>query len=86
MINCYLPQTIDLIFEYQEDIYYNEDTHRSTIATDYYPYFGQPSMRSGQINTFTGYLKCQSVKLECGIATERERERLKQMLLSGIYI
>ena len=86
MINCYLPQTIDLIFEYQEDIYYNEDTHRSTIATDYYPYFGQPSMKSGTINTFTGYLKCQSVKLECGIATERERERLKQMLLSGIYI
>lgn len=86
MINCYLPQTIDLIFEYQEDIYYNEDTHRSTIATDYYPYFGQPSMKSGQINTFTGYLKCQAVKLECGIATERERERLKQMLLSGIYI
>ena len=84
MINCFLPQTIDLIFEYQEDIYYNEG--RSTIATDYYPYFGQPSMKSGAINTFTGYLKCQSVKLECGIATERERERLKQMLLSGIYI
>ena len=86
MINCFLPQTIDLIFEYQEDIYYNEDTRRSSIATDYYPYFGQPSMKSGQINTFTGYLKCQAVKLECGIATERERERLKQMLLSGIYI
>ena len=86
MINCYLPQTIDLIFEYQEDIYTDSTTRRSTIASDYYPYFGAPSMKTGQINMFTGFLKCQSVKLECGIATERERERLKQMLLSGIYI
>ena len=76
MINCYLPQTVDFIFEIQEDC----------APANYREMLGSPSMVSGRIYNFTGYLKCQSVKLECNIATERERERLKQMLLSGIYI
>ena len=76
MINCYLPQTVDFIFEMQEDI----------APQNYGEMFGYPSMKEGSLANFSGFLKCQSVKLECPVATERERERLKQMLLSGIYI
>lgn len=76
MINCLLPQTIDFLFEIQEDC----------APLNYGALVGYPSMAAGTINSFTGFLKCQAVKLECNTATERERERLKQMLLSGIYI
>lgn len=76
MINCYLPQTVDFIFEIQED----------AAPNNYGEMFGYPSMKAGSLANFSGFLKCQSVKLQCPTATERERERLKQMLLSGIYI
>lgn len=76
MINEYLPQSVCFIFEIQEDC----------APENYGAMFGYPSMKSGKIYNFSGFLKCQAVKLSCGIATERERERLKQMLLSGIYI
>lgn len=76
MINCYLPQTIDLIFEIQE----------SCEPSKYNEMFGVPSMAQGIVGNFTGFLKCQSVKVNAGKATEREKERIKQMLLSGIYI
>lgn len=76
MINQYLPQKVILIWEMMEDC----------APANYGQMFGYPSMMSGKLSSFSGFLKCQAVKLECGIATERERERLKQMLLSGIYI
>ena len=76
MINEYLPQSVCFIFEIQEDC----------APENYGEMFGYPSMKAGKIFNFSGFLKCQAIKLSCGIATERERERLKQMLLSGIYI
>ena len=76
MINQYLPQKVILIWEMMEDC----------APANYGQMFGYPSMMSGKLSSFSGFLKCQAVKLECGIATERERERLKSMLLSGIYI
>lgn len=76
MINEYLPQSVCFIFEIQEDC----------APANYGDMFGYPSMKSGKLMNFSGFLKCQSVKLNCPVATERERERLKQMLLSGIYI
>lgn len=76
MINEYLPQSVCFIFEIQEDC----------APENYGDMFGYPSMKSGKIYNFSGFLKCQAVKLNCGIATERERERIKEMLLSGIYI
>lgn len=76
MINQCLPQSVCFIFEIQEDC----------APDNYGEMFGYPSMKSGRIYNFSGFLKCQSVKLECSIATENERERIKQMLLSGIYI
>ena len=76
MINQFLPQKVTLIWEMMEDC----------APSNYGQMFGYPSMMSGKLSSFSGFLKCQAVKLECGIATERERERLKSMLLSGIYI
>ena len=76
MINCYLPQTVDFIFEIQEDC----------APSNYRQMLGSPSMAAGIVGSFSGFLKCQSVKVNAGKATEREKERIKQMLLSGIYI
>lgn len=76
MINQFLPQKVTLIWEMMEDC----------APSNYGQMFGYPSMKAGTLANFSGYLKCQSVKIECPTATERERERLKQMLLSGVYI
>lgn len=76
MINQFLPQKVTLIWEMMEDC----------APSNYGQMFGYPSMKAGILANFSGFLKCQAVKLECNIATERERERLKQMLLSGVYI
>ena len=76
MLNCFLPQTVDFFFEIQE----------SCEPKNYNSMFGAPSLVGGPIYNFTGFLKCQSVKLECGTATEREREKLKSLLLNGVYI
>lgn len=76
MINEYLPQSVCFIFEVQEDC----------APPNYGDMLGYPSMQSGSIMNFSGFLKCHSVKLNCPVATEAEREKLKQMLLSGIYI
>ena len=90
MLNAYLPQTVDFIFEIQSSIYdYKDSNGINRVSQEYQEYgqsFGFPSMKSGTLSNFSGFLKCQSVRLQCPIATERERERLKQMLLSGIYI
>ena len=76
MINCYLPQTVDFIFEIQDDC----------TPSNFAEMLGSPSMVGGRVGEFSGFLKCQSVKVNAGKATEREKERIKQMLLSGIYI
>ena len=76
MINEYLPQYVEFIFEIQEDC----------APSNYGEMFGYPSMISGSVGSFTGFLKCQSVKLTCNDATEAERNEIKQLLMSGIYI
>lgn len=76
MINEYLPQYVEFIFEIQEDC----------APDNYGQQYGYPSMKSGSIGSFQGFLKCQSVKLDCGVATENEKNQIKTMLLNGIYI
>lgn len=76
MINQFLPQRACLIWEYQV----------SCEPSNYYEMFGAPSMYSGRVSNFSGFLKCQSVKVNCPKATESEKEKIKSMLLSGIYI
>lgn len=76
MINEYLPQYVEFIFEIQEDC----------APDNYGQQYGYPSMKSGSVGNFQGFLKCQSVKLDCGVATENEKNQIKTMLLNGIYI
>lgn len=76
MINQYLPQTVTFMFEIMEDC----------APESYGNMFGYPSMKSGNVGNFTGFLKCQAVKVNAPIATASEKELLKSMLLSGIYI
>lgn len=76
MINEYLPQYVEFIFEIQKDC----------APDNYVAMYGKPSMKSGSISSFQGFLKCQSVKLDCGVATENEKNQIKTMLLNGIYI
>lgn len=76
MINEYLPQYVEFIFEIQEDC----------APDNYGQQYGYPSMKSGSVGSFQGFLKCQSVKLDCGVATENEKNQIKAMLLNGIYI
>lgn len=76
MINEYLPQYVEFIFEIQEDC----------APDNYGAQYGYPSMKSGSVGSFQGFLKCQSVKLDCGVATENEKNQIKTMLLNGIYI
>lgn len=76
MINEYLPQYVEFTFEIQEDC----------APDNYGQLYGYPSMKSGSVGSFSGFLKCQSVKLNCANATEAERNEIKQLLMSGIYI
>ena len=76
MLNAYLPQYVEFIFEIQEDC----------APDNYGQQYGYPSMKSGSVGSFQGFLKCQSVKLDCGVATENEKNQIKTMLLNGIYI
>lgn len=76
MLNAYLPQYVEFIFEIQEDC----------APDNYGSQYGYPSMKSGSVGSFQGFLKCQSVKLDCGVATENEKNQIKTMLLNGIYI
>jgi len=76
MINEYLPQYVEFIFEIQEDC----------APDNYGQQYGYPSMKSGSVGSFQGFLKCQSIKLDCGVATENEKNQIKTMLLNGIYI
>ena len=76
MINQYLPQTVTFMFEIMEDC----------APDNYGNMFGYPSMKSGNVGNFTGFLKCQAVKVNAPIATASEKELLKSMLLNGIYI
>lgn len=74
--NQYLPQYIYLIFEYID----TEETG-NLIQLE-----GKPSNKSGSINSFSGYLEVDSVNLVCSGATEKEKQKIINMLHSGIII
>ena len=76
MLNTYLPQYVQFIFVYL-------DTKESENLQQLY---GRPSNASGTLGSFSGFLQVESANIKCPIATESERNRIVQMLLSGIYI
>lgn len=76
MINEYLPQYVEFIFEIQEDC----------APSNYGEMFGYPSMKTGSVGSFGGFLKVASVKLSCPGVTENEKQQILSLLNSGIYI
>lgn len=74
--NQYLPQYVYLVFEYIE----TEETPNLLQLE------GRPSNRSGSLDSFSGYLEVDSVKLSCSYATENEKKEIEQLLNTGIYI
>lgn len=76
LLNEFLPQYPYFIFETQDDC----------APDNYVEMFGLPSMKSGSINSFGGFLKVHDVKLNCPGATESEKEKIIALLKQGIYI
>lgn len=76
MLNHYLPNYVYVIFEIVET---DETKNLSTLE-------GRRSNASGNLGSFSGYLQVEDVQLKCGIATENEKNEIKQLLHSGIYI
>lgn len=76
MINEYLPQYVEFIFEIQEDC----------APSNYGKMLGFPSMKEGTVGSFSGLLQVASVKLNCPGATENEKEKIIHLLTEGIYI
>ena len=74
--NQYLPQYVYLIFEYIE----TEETPNLLQLE------GRPSNKSGALESFSGYLEVDSVKLSCSYATENEKKEIEQLLNTGVYI
>ena len=74
--NQYLPQYVYLIFEYIE----TEETPNLLQLE------GRPSNKSGALDSFSGYLEVDSVKLSCSYATENEKKEIEQLLNTGVYI
>ena len=74
--NQYLPQYVYLVFEYIE----TEETPNLLQLE------GRPSNKSGALDSFSGYLEVDSVKLSCSYATENEKKEIEQLLNTGVYI
>lgn len=76
MLNMYMPQTVCFTFE----------MNRPDIPDNFYQMNGYPSNAGGRIGNFTGYLKCDTVKLNMPGATDLEYEKARGLLLSGVYL
>ena len=76
MLNEYLPQEVCFIFEIQDA---DETPLHNTLL-------GHPTNASGALSNFAGYLEVDAVNLQCGIATENERNEIISMLKSGVII
>ena len=76
MLNMYMPQTICFTFE----------MNKPDIPKNFYQMNGYPSNAGGSVGNFSGYLKCDTVKLNMPGATDLEYEKARGLLLSGVYL
>lgn len=76
MLNMYMPQKVCFTFE----------RNLPDIPANFYQLNGYPSNASGKIGNFSGYLKCDTVKLSMPGATDMEFEKARGLLLSGVFI
>lgn len=76
MLNQYLPQKAVFTFEVQQE----------DIPANFYQLNGGATNAGGNIGSFTGYLECDQVKLNIQGATESEKERIRSLLMGGVFI
>ena len=76
MINQYANQKPTFIFIYPD----------TDMPSNFNKMYGTPSNAGGAISSFTGYLEADTVKLNISGATESEKEKIRSLLMGGVYI
>ena len=76
MLNQYLPQKAVFTFEIQEE----------DIPSNFYQLNGGATNAGGTVGSFSGYLECDQIKLNIQGATESEKERIRSLLMGGVFI
>ena len=76
MINQYANQKPTFIFIYPD----------TDMPSNFNKMYGTPSNAGGAISSFTGYLEADTVKLNVSGATESEKEKIRSLLMGGVYI
>lgn len=74
--SSYMPQYV--IFRY--------DVHDLIVPDNLTNLYGRPSSASGKVGSFSGYLKCDTVKLNTGRMTDAEINETLSLLRQGIFV
>lgn len=75
-IGANMPQYAFLVFMYND----------VEIPENELLLYGKPSNKSGSVGSFSGFLSCSYVQLQCSGATEGEKTEILSYLQNGIYI
>lgn len=67
-------------------VIFRVDSHDLVVPDNLTAMYGRPSSSGGLINTFSGFLKVNTVKLNTGRMTDTEINEVTGLLQSGIYI
>ena len=76
MLNQYANQKPTFIFIYPD----------TDNPSNFNKMYGTPSNAGGLISSFTGYFEADTIKLNITGATESEKEKIRSLLMGGIYI
>ena len=76
MLNQYVNQKPTFIFIYPD----------TDNPSNFNKMYGTPSNAGGSISLFSGYFEADTVKLNVSGATESEKEKIRSLLMGGIYI
>ena len=76
MLNQYANQKPTFIFIYPD----------TDNPSNFNKMYGTPSNAGGLVSSFTGYFEADTIKLNISGATESEKEKIRSLLMGGIYI
>lgn len=76
MLNQYANQKPTFIFIYPD----------TDNPSNFNKMYGTPSNAGGTVSSFTGYFEADTIKLDITGATESEKEKIRSLLMGGIYI
>ena len=76
MLNQYANQKPTFIFIYPD----------TDNPSNFNKMYGTPSNAGGLVSSFTGYFEADTIKLNISGATEYEKEKIRSLLMGGIYI